>query len=78
MGFTAAYFDETGLYAYGRQPESVLWALEQLAGCLTLIGEEKGPCRRPDDVFPDAYRAAIYEAWLRRPLALEPLDRGIG
>lgn len=72
MGFTAAYFDETGLYAYGRQPESVLWALEQLAGCLTLIGEEKSLVEALMS-FPDAYRAAIYEAWLRR-LGLEPLD----
>src|SRR5690606_37698127 len=23
--FTAAYFDETGLYAYGRQPDTLLW-----------------------------------------------------
>ena len=26
-GFTAAYFDEAGLYAYGRQPKAVLWNL---------------------------------------------------
>ena len=36
-GFTAAYFDETGLYAYGRQPGSVAWNLERFAECLTLI-----------------------------------------
>lgn len=35
--FTAAYFDHTGLYAYGRQPQSVLWNLERLAECLSLI-----------------------------------------
>src|SRR5690606_38087646 len=34
--FTAAYFDETGLYAFGRQPEAVSWALAQLGGALTL------------------------------------------
>lgn len=28
--FTAAYFDQSGLYAYGRQPTSVLWNLHQL------------------------------------------------
>lgn len=33
-GFTAAYFDQQGLYAYGRQPVSFLWALHQLAGSL--------------------------------------------
>lgn len=35
--FTAAYFDETGLYAFGRQPEAVSWALAQLGGVLTLV-----------------------------------------
>lgn len=35
--FTAAYFDETGLYAYGRQPEAVIWNLEQLATALLRI-----------------------------------------
>ena len=34
--FTAAYFDETGLYAFGRQPEAVSWALAQLGSALTL------------------------------------------
>ena len=38
-GFTAAYFDEFGLYAFGRQPEAIHWDLAQLAGCLALIGE---------------------------------------
>ena len=38
-GFTAAYFDETGLYAFGRQPEAIHWDLAQLAGCLALIAE---------------------------------------
>jgi uncharacterized protein YdiU (UPF0061 family) len=28
--FTAAYFDESGLYAFGRQAESVRWALARL------------------------------------------------
>lgn len=35
--FTAAYFDETGLYAFNRQPEAVSWALAQLGGALNLI-----------------------------------------
>ena len=37
--FVAAYFDEIGLYAFGRQPEAIHWDVAQLAGCLTLIGE---------------------------------------
>ncbi|HVV34401.1 MAG TPA: YdiU family protein [Vitreimonas sp.] len=35
--FTAAYFDETGLYAFARQPEAVSWALAQLGSALTLV-----------------------------------------
>ncbi|MFL5335304.1 MAG: protein adenylyltransferase SelO [Geminicoccaceae bacterium] len=33
-GFTAAYFDEGGLYAFGRQPATLLWNLTRLAECL--------------------------------------------
>ncbi len=32
--FTAAYFDQTGLYAFGRQPEALLWNLARLAETL--------------------------------------------
>lgn len=32
--FTAAYFDHSGLYAYGRQPGAVLWNLARLAETL--------------------------------------------
>jgi uncharacterized protein YdiU (UPF0061 family) len=42
--FTAAYFDESGLYAYGRQPEAVLWNLARLSDALAPLG----------DVDPDA------------------------
>ena len=38
-GFTAAYFDEGGLYAFGRQPEAIQWDVAQLTGCLALIGD---------------------------------------
>ena len=38
-GFTAAYFDETGLYAFGRQPEAIQWDVAQFAGCLAMIGK---------------------------------------
>jgi len=35
--FTAAYFDHSGLYSFGRQPEAIHWDLAQLAGCLSLV-----------------------------------------
>ena len=41
-GFTAAYFDNSGLYSFGRQPEAVLWNLEQLAQSLSLIAPPTG------------------------------------
>lgn len=40
-GFTAAYFDHAGLYAFARQPEAVFWNLTQLAGCLGLVAEAR-------------------------------------
>lgn len=37
LGYTAAYFDHSGLYAYGRQPQSVFWNLARLADTLTML-----------------------------------------
>ena len=70
-GFTAAYFDQTGLYAYARQPESVFWALQQLAGALTLVGDRDAIIAALS-TYPDHYRAGLIEAFHRR-LGLEPL-----
>ena len=63
--FTAAYFDESGLYAYGRQPETLLWNLTRLAECLlpfadkdALVGALKG--------FTAAFRREYDLATLRR------------
>ncbi len=36
---TAAYFDTTGLYAYGRQPEALAWNLTRLAECLLPLAD---------------------------------------
>jgi len=41
-GFTAAYFDRIGLYAFGRQPEAIHWNLLQLARSLVPISEAEG------------------------------------
>ncbi|MBA3676569.1 MAG: YdiU family protein [Sphingosinicella sp.] len=38
-GFTAAYFDHAGLYAFGRQPEAIHWDVVQLAASLRTITE---------------------------------------
>ncbi|WP_422653152.1 protein adenylyltransferase SelO [Caulobacter sp.] len=63
--FVAAYFDQSGLYSFGRQPETVFWNLQQLAACLTLVGEQAGLLSALNG-FSDAYRTALREAMLDR------------
>src|SRR5436305_11487179 len=38
--FTAAYFDQGGRYAYGRQPSVLLWNLTRLAECLEVFATQ--------------------------------------
>jgi uncharacterized protein YdiU (UPF0061 family) len=68
--FVAAYFDEMGLYAFGRQPEAVFWNLRQLAGALTLVSAPE-PLVEALNGFSTAYRVALGAAMLRR-LGLVP------
>ena len=70
--FVAAYFDQTGLYSFGRQPEAVLWNLQQLAGSLTLVAETE-PLAEALNGFSAAYRNALRAAMLNR-LGLRGLD----
>ena len=69
-GFTAAYFDQEGLYAFGRQPEAVVWNLNQLGGCFAMIAD-KDPLVEALNGFGDAYRRALSLAMVRR-LGLVP------
>jgi uncharacterized protein YdiU (UPF0061 family) len=68
--FTAAYFDQTGLYAFGRQPGAVFWNLQQLAGCLSLIAESE-PLIDALNEFGPAYQRELVAAVLAR-LGLTP------
>ncbi len=71
--FTAAYFDHSGLYAFGRQPSAVFWNLQQLAGCLALAcGHE--PLVEALNTFGPRYRDALSAAMVAR-LGLAP--RGV-
>ncbi len=63
--FVAAYFDHQGLYSFGRQPEAVFWNLQQLAACLTLVGDQAGLLAALNG-FSDAYRIALRGAMLDR------------
>ena len=64
-GFTAAYFDEAGLYAYGRQPATLLWNLTRLAECLLPLA--------PQGDLEEALKS--YRAMFPRELAVAVLRR---
>jgi uncharacterized protein YdiU (UPF0061 family) len=64
-GFTAAYFDQTGLYAFARQPEAVFWNLTQLAGCLKLVADA-APLTEALNGFGPAYIRELRAAFLMR------------
>jgi uncharacterized protein YdiU (UPF0061 family) len=67
--FTAAYFDEGGLYAFGRQPGALGWNLARLAECLLpMIGLAEAEAAL--DEFPELVRREFRAALLER-LALD-------
>lgn len=63
--FTAAYFDQTSLYAYGRQPETIFWNLCRLAECLLefVSTTDLEAVLHP---FENLYRDALNRAFARR------------
>lgn len=75
LGFTAAYFDESGLYAYGRQPDAIHWDLYQLGGALADIAPEE-ELRSVLSVFPQAYMEALRTRLTRR-LGLKPMENSV-
>lgn len=64
-GFTAAYFDQTGLYAFGRQPEALHWNLGQLAVALRLLADAP-PLIAAMERFGPLYMAAVARRWCWR------------
>jgi len=58
--FTAAYFDQTGLYAFARQPEAIHWDVVQLAQSLALIASPE-VLTEALEPFPALFRAALAE-----------------
>lgn len=70
--FTAAYFDEQGLYAFGRQAQAIHWDVVQLAISLRALAEAETlvPVL---ETFPALYEAAFRDAIFAR-LGIAPLD----
>ena len=69
-GFTAAYFDHQGLYAFGRQPEAMHWNCGQLAVALRLLADAP-PLIAALDRFGPLYAENVARRWCWR-LGVEP------
>lgn len=63
--FTAAYFDQQGLYCYGRQPATFLWNLQQLAQSLK-VAFPKLPSDEILDQFSDNFNERVHFYFLKR------------
>lgn len=70
--FTAAYFDQTGLYAFARQPEALHWNLARLGECLLPIASHEA-IEPAFESFPDRFRAALARQTFAR-LGLDAAD----
>ena len=70
-GFTAAYFDHAGLYAFGRQPEALHWNCGQFAVALRMIADAP-PLIAALERFGTLYSEAIGRRWCWR-LGVESL-----
>src|SRR5262249_47486721 len=69
--FIAAYFDPTGLYAFGRQPAVVHWNLARLADALAPLAPASTLATALGD-YESQFRDAFHAAVLTR-LGLQPL-----
>ncbi len=70
--FTAAYFDETGLYAFGRQPDTLAWNLTRLAECLLPLSSIEALEPALNTIWT-VFRTELPRQMLRR-LGLQPRD----
>jgi uncharacterized protein YdiU (UPF0061 family) len=57
-GFTAAYFDQTGLYAFARQAEALNWNLARLGECLIPIASREA-IEPAFDTFADRFQTEL-------------------
>ena len=64
-GFTAAYFDHQGLYAFGRQPEAMHWNCGQLAVALRLVADAP-PLIAALERFGPLYAENVARRWCWR------------
>lgn len=71
-GFTAAYFDHSGLYAFARQAQAIHWDVVQLAVALRPLAEAE--ILVPElEAYPDLFSRALDRALIER-LGILPID----
>ena len=63
--FVAAYYDETGLYAFGRQPSSMAWNVARLAECFLPFSDAESLTAKLD-AFAPALQQSFADEILRR------------
>lgn len=64
-GFTAAYFDQYGLYAFGRQPEALHWNCGQFAVALRMLADAP-PLLAAMERFGPLYMDSVARRWVWR------------
>ncbi len=69
-GFTAAYFDQTSRYAYGRQADASMWAMCRLADCFMAFCDKQTLEEQLHDFYPQMETALA--AGLARRLGVVP------
>ncbi|MGB3929785.1 MAG: protein adenylyltransferase SelO family protein, partial [Sphingobium sp.] len=74
-GFTAAYFDHAGLYAFGRQAEAIHWDVAQLAVSLRAL-TDTAPLVEQLERFPALYAAAMQRRFCWRLGVVAGTDPG--
>ena len=72
-GFTAAYFDQNGLYCFGRQPHAAIWNLQQLGVAFSSIADAD-ILTEALSAFEPAYQNALRDACFAQ-LGLMPGDK---
>lgn len=72
--FTAAYFDQQGLYAFGRQPEALQWNCGQFAVALRMLADAD-PLIAALNRYAGLYEEAVARRWCWR-LGVRQKDLG--
>jgi len=64
--FVAAYFDREGLYAFGRQPYIMIWNLQQLMECLSLVCPDRDKLEDGIAIFQEEFSSETFRFFLQR------------